>query len=52
MVFAVVVVLVLVLVVEFERGSGPVSVFGCTRRSFGVHWCCVCLYLSSSGNIV
>ena len=51
MVFVVVVVVV-VLVIGFERGSGPVSGFGCTRSLFGVHLCCFCVYCNSSGNIV
>ena len=45
MVFVVVVVVVVVVaLVEFERGSGPVSGFGCTRSFSGVHLCCfVCI---------
>ena len=41
-----VVVVVVVVLVEFERGSGPVSGFGCTRSLFGMQLCCF------SGNIV
>ena len=48
----VVVVVVVVDPVEFERGSGPVSGFGCTRSLFGMHLCCFCVYFNSSGNIV
>ena len=33
-------VLVVVVVVVVERGSGPVSGFGCTRSFSGVHLCC------------
>ena len=53
MVFVVVVVVVVVVVfVEFERWSGPVDGFGCTRLTSGVQLCCFCMYFSSSGNIV
>ena len=45
-------VLLVVVVVVVERRSGPVSGFGCTRTLFGVHLGCVCVYFSSSGNIV
>ncbi len=48
----VLVVVVVVVLVEFERGSGPVSGFGCTRSLFGMQLCCVCAYVNSSGNIM
>ncbi len=48
----VVVVVVVVVVVEFERWSGPVNGFGCTRSISGAKFRCVCMYFSSSDNIV
>ena len=51
MVFIVVVVLLLLLV-KFERWSGPVNGFGCTRSSSLLQFIFVCLYFISSGNIV
>ena len=48
----VVVVIVVVVVVVFERGSGPVSGFGCTRSFSGVHLGCFYMCFSSSGNLV
>ena len=47
-----VLLVVVVVVVVVERGSGPVSGFGCTRSFSGVHLGCVCVYFISSGNIV
>ena len=39
-----IVVVVVVVVVVVERGSGPLSGFGCTRSFSGVHLCCfVCI---------
>ena len=46
------VVVVVVVVVVVERGSGPVSGFGCTRSFFGVHLGCFWVYFGSSGNTV
>ena len=48
----VVVVVVVVVLVEFERWSGPVNGFGCTRSISGGQLCCFCLYFNSSGYIV
>ena len=36
-------VFVVVVVVEFERWSGPVDGFGCTRLNSGVQLCCFCV---------
>ena len=45
MVFVVVVVVVVVFV-EFERWSGPVDGFGCTRITSGVQLYCFCMYFT------
>ena len=47
-----VVVVVVVIVVKFERWSGPVDGFGCTRRISGVQLCCFFIYFTGSGNIM
>ena len=48
----VLVVVVVVVVVVVKRGSGPESGIGSTISFFGVHLGCVCVYFSSSENIV
>ena len=50
--FPMVFVVVVVVLVEFERWSGPVNGFGCTRGISGGQLYCFCLYCNSSGNIV
>ena len=45
-------VVVVVVVVVFEKWSGPVNGFGCTRSISGVQFWCVCVYFNSSGNVV
>ena len=40
-----------VVVVVFEKWSGPVNGFGCTRSISGAQFWCVCVYFNSSGNV-